>query len=264
MMSRLLGCVLLLAAASATAQSPAQVHVTVEGAVHRPATFTLSGDARLSDPILAAMPTSEAYTTGAALFRRQAIAPQTRLRAGLEHSLQALRTAENTPPALAETATRLEAWLTTLPVTGRIPTQLDGRRLEVAPEANLPVRDGDHLVYPLRPDTVSVVGAVETPCRLPHMALREAADYLRECPTQGADADVLYVIQPDGQVAQIGIAAWNRSPAQALAPGAVLYVPLPERALRRIDPDFNREFAQFLATQPIAPPALPRVQDAAR
>ncbi|ASR42829.1 hypothetical protein BEN78_04965 [Xanthomonas citri pv. mangiferaeindicae] len=264
-MSRFLGCALLLAAASAAAQSPAQVHVSVEGAVRRPATYALSGDARLSDPILAAMPTSEAYTTGAALLRRQAIAPQTRLRAGLEHSLQALRTAENTPPAVAETAARLEAWLTTMPVTGRIPTtQLDGRRLEAAAEANLPVRDGDRLVYPLRPDTISVVGAVEAPCRLPHVALREAADYLRQCPPQGADADLLYVIQPDGHVAQIGIAAWNRSPAQALAPGAVLYVPLPERALRRIDPDFNREFAQFLATQPIALPGSPRVQDTAR
>ncbi|MEN4904773.1 capsule biosynthesis GfcC family protein [Luteimonas sp. TWI1416] len=263
-MSRFLGCALLLAAASAAAQSPAQVHVTVEGAVLRPSTFALSEDARLSDPILAAMPTSEAYTTGAALLRRQAVVPQTRLRAGLEHSLQAIQTAEDTPLAVAETAARMEAWLTTLPVTGRIPTQLDGRRLEVDPGANLPVRDGDRLVYPLRPDTIAVVGAVEAPCRLPHVALREAAKYLRQCPTLGADPDLLYVVQPDGSVAQLGIAPWNRSPAQTLAPGAVLYAPLPERTLRRIDPDFNREFAQFLATQPIALPVSPRVQDAAR
>jgi len=99
---------------------------------------------------------------------------------------------------------------------------------------------------------VRVVGAVQKPCELPHVALQDAREYVRACATQMADRDVLYVIQPDGQVSELGIALWNESPPMVLAPGAIVYVPLDRRLVAgAADSVFNRELADFIATQPL-------------
>ncbi|MCD9028702.1 capsule biosynthesis GfcC family protein [Luteimonas sp. BDR2-5] len=254
-MTRLLAIATLLAACTlATAQAQAPARVSVEGAVHTADTFTVPPGGRLSAAALAAAPTPEAYPTGAMLLRRQALQPQVRLKAGLAHDLAELQR-DTDDPALRAIAADLAAWLVTAPVTGRVRTELEPRRLEFMPEADFPAADGDRIVYPLRPATIRIVGAVVTPCELPHAPMRDARDYLARCPTRAADRDWLYIVQPDGEVHRLGIASWNRSPPQALAPGAVLYVPLPERALRKLDGDFNAEFAAFLATQPPSPPA---------
>ncbi|MEN5118119.1 capsule biosynthesis GfcC family protein [Luteimonas sp. TWI662] len=242
----------LLAASVAQADS-GTLQVRVEGAVQRPAEYQVPTGTRLADVLLAAMPTEAAYTSGAALLRPSALDAQTRLKAGVLHDLQAVQAAADVPPSTAATAARLEAELIALPVTGRLNNELDARVAEVRPEANLVLQPGDRITYPTRPADVRVTGAVVVPCTLPHAPLRDAVDYLRDCPTAGADRDLLFAVQPDGTVQMLGIAAWNRSPKQALAPGATLYVPLPERDLRRAGaPDLNREFASFLATQPIA------------
>jgi len=247
-MRRLAMAALLLATVFGIAQ--AQVRVTVEGAVRTENTFTVPPGGRLSAAVLAAAPTPEAYPTGAVLLRRQAIQPQIRLKAGLAHDLEALQRSTD-DPTLHAVAADLAGWLATAPVTGRVRTRLEPRRLEFTPEADFPAADDDRIVYPTRPTTIRIVGAVATPCELPHVALRDARDYIADCATRAADRDWLYVVQPDGEVLRLGIASWNRSPPRALAPGAMLYVPLPERALRSLDDDFNAEFAAFLATQPL-------------
>ena len=252
-MKRLPLCLALLAASVAQAES-GTLQVRVDGAVQQPAEYQVPTGTRLADVLLAAMPTEAAYTTAAALLRPSEREAQTRLKAGVLHDLQAVQAAANVQPSTATTAARLEAELAELPVTGRVRNALDARVVEVRPEANLVVQPGDRITYPTRPADVRVTGAVVASCTLPHVPLRDAVDYLRDCPTAGADRDLLFAVQPDGTVQILGIAAWNRSPRQALAPGATLYVPLPERDLRRAGAqDLNRELAAFLATQPILP-----------
>jgi len=95
-----------------------------------------------------------------------------------------------------------------------------------------------------------VMGALQRNCVLPQQPLIDVTHYLRSCPSDSsADPDVVYVIQPDGVVQVIGIALWNRSDAQPVAPGGTIYVPLAQRMLKDIDPDFNAQFASFIATQ---------------
>ncbi|PJJ96591.1 hypothetical protein CO641_12020 [Lysobacteraceae bacterium NML91-0213] len=243
---------LLLAACTAigAAHAQAMLQVRVEGAVRTAGTFEVPAGSRLAEVALAAMPTREAWPTGASLLRQAAAREQLRLKAALLHDVGVLRQAEDTDTRAVAAA--LERELQAMPVTGRMPVQLEPRRLEMLPDANTPVADGDRLVYPRRPTTVRITGAVVEPCVVGHAPLRDAAAYLESCATRGADPDWLHVIQPDGSHRRIGIAPWNRSPAQALAPGAVLYVPLPPRALRTLEGDFNAEFAAFLATQPVA------------
>lgn len=228
--------------------SPAQ-QVQVEGEVRQPGAHAIAPGARFVDVIVAAGPTEQAYPLGAAVLRPAATSAQQRMKAGLQYDLEALSAAD-LPPAVAAQVPRFAAWLDSLPVTGRVRVDLEPRRMEVDRGSNRLAAEGDRFVYPRRPDTIRVAGAVAAPCELPHAPLRDAADYLRECPAAaGADRETLYVIQPDGEVQRLGIAAWNRSAAQALAPGAVVYVPLDERAVRDVAPEFNAGMAAFLATQ---------------
>ncbi|WP_024868964.1 capsule biosynthesis GfcC family protein [Pseudoxanthomonas suwonensis] len=221
----------------------------VEGAVRQPGAIALGADARFLDVLLVAGPTEEAYPLGGAVLRPSELAAQQRLKAGLEYDLEALA-ATRLPTGIATQVPRLQAWLKTLPVTGRIRADMDPRRLELDRSSNRPAADGDRFVYPRRPRTIRVVGSVAVPCELAHTPLREAAGYLRDCTiAAGADRDWVYAIQPDGEVQRLGIAPWNRSNGQALAPGALVYVPLDERALREVAPDFNADMAAFLATQ---------------
>lgn len=257
----LLAAACLLAAPAALAQAmtslPSQA-VVVEGAVERPGTREYPADTRLSKAVLAARPRIDAYPLGAALLRRSAVTAQTRDKAGLLFDLDTLADQPDLPDDLAGTLGRLRVWLAALPVTGRVRATLEPGVLDALAHQNGRLEDGDRFIYPLRPATVRVLGAVAQPCELPHVPLRDAADYLRDCPLANADRDWLFVIQPDGYVERIGVAAWNRSPYSTLAPGAVLYAPLPERAVRGQNPNFNHELARFIATQHLpAPEILP-------
>ncbi|TDK30886.1 capsule biosynthesis GfcC family protein [Luteimonas terrae] len=233
--------------ATATCAHAQALRVQIEGAVRTPGIQTHAVGARLADAVIAAMPTDDAYASGAVLTRRSAQQAQIRLKAGLLHDLGVL--AASADPALSAQADALASQVYALPVTGRVVTELSPRRLEMSPAANLPLVDGDHVYFPRRPTQVRIVGAVVAPCVVPHAPLDDALAYLSHCPVQGADRDWLFVVQPDGAVQKIGIALWNRSEPQALAPGATLYVPLPARQLRGLSGQFNAEFAAFLATQ---------------
>ncbi|WP_242113086.1 capsule biosynthesis GfcC family protein [Luteimonas aquatica] len=241
-------------ALSSAGTALSQVRVMAEGEVDAPGEHLLENRARLDDAALAAKARPHAYLAGAAWLRPALIPQQTRLKAGLLFDLELLARLAGGQgnDRLVALATGLAAQLRAMPVTGRQVALLDGRVLEVAAAANLPVADGDRLVYPARPRTVRVVGAVERECALPHVALRDARLYLPDCAlAPDADVDTIQVIQPDGRVFEQGIALWNRGPPVPLAPGAVLYVPLRARLIDPVDPVFNREMAEFLATQPL-------------
>ena len=116
---------------------------------------------------------------------------------------------------------------------------------------------GDQLFYPQRPDTIRVVGAVQSACTLPLQPLQDAYNYLVQCRTaRGADRDWVYVIQPDGHIFHQGVALWNRSTPLSLAPGALIYVPLSTRIVSTVDDTLNRDMADFLASQILPGPRV--------
>jgi hypothetical protein len=181
---------------------------------------------------------------------------QKRLKTGLTYELGLIdkKAMADGKESLATLARRMRDLVSEMPVTGRkIVRTLEPHALQTSAPDNVPVTEGDRLIYPSRPQTITVMGAVEQVCDLPHEGLKDARDYLGQCVASPfADQDVVFVIEPDGEVFQQGVALWNRSPVMPVAPGAVLYVPLGWRATARAaDERFNRDMADFIATQPL-------------
>ncbi|MNE26411.1 hypothetical protein D3C80_1197740 [compost metagenome] len=156
-------------------------------------------------------------------------------------------------PSRAALAARLHETVRLLPVTGRKVTVLDPVAIETAFARNYPVADGDQFIYPQRPSTVEVVGAVAQPCVLPFVEMQQARDYLQACtPLADAEADFLWLIQPNGQVRRVDIAAWNREDGVIAAAGSKILVPIKNDDLDPPTPDLNQQLAEFIATQPLA------------
>ena len=262
-MRRLLcaGCLLISLCASQLAQ--AQVTVTITGTVAQPGTYALAGKPRLADATKTAQIDPEAYALGASWSQHSLVLSQRRERAGLLYELEVIRqqAVAADDDAMAAASRSLRDWLQRLPLTGRrLVHTLDPAQLVVSDADNFPLEDGDLLNYPKRPAGVRVVGAVAHACILPQIGLKAARDYLAECaPSSAADKELLYVIQPDGQVSELGIALWNRSPPMVLAPGAIIYVPLDRHVISPVaDEVFNHELADFLATQPVSDAEVPK------
>ncbi len=249
------GLVLALLALPALAGSRT-LNVRVEGRVAHPGAQTLPAGARLADAVLPADMLPDAYPLGAAWLRNALRAQQTRDKAGLLYEAGVLHGQARLDgnAELAQLAARLQTAWRAMPVTGRqVQALLDPRPLEIS-DRNRLLADGDRVVYPARPSTVRVVGAVARPCTLSFTPLASGRDYLSQCPrAAAADPDWVVLIQPDGRLQRRGIAAWNRQPAQPLTPGAMVYVPLKPAALpESIREDFNTDAVHFLATQVLA------------
>ncbi|HEL4844258.1 MULTISPECIES: capsule biosynthesis GfcC family protein [Stenotrophomonas] len=241
----------IIAALFATSSAQA-TPVRFEGASEASGMRDLPANARLADALLQARPRPDAYLLGTSFERPQAMEEQVRLRAGLQYGAEQL--ADSSDAETSALAQTLMDWLAAHPATGRKPIAGTARLIQVQPANNPVLAAGDTLRLPLQPRTITVMGAVGQACVLRHAPQRDARDYLRDCnPSRLADRNDIYVIQPDGRVQQLGIALWNRADPQAIAAGGTLFVPLRAQLIKRIDPLFNRDFAAFIATQPVSP-----------
>ena len=165
--SKTLSACLLLASSALS-----QAAVTVTGDVLSAGSFTIEPGAHVFDVVSQARPNADSYWLAAAWLHQPLLEQQTRLKAGVLFDLKMLQRGalleENT--SLAALAARLFEEVRRLPVTGRKVAVLDPVALEVGFARNYPLNDGDQLIYPLRPTTVTVLGAVEKPCKLPYRA----------------------------------------------------------------------------------------------
>ena len=253
-LKKLSACLLLsLSILSATTES--QAAITVSGDVLKPGTLGFTPGIRLLDAINQAQPDPESYWLAAAWLHTPLVEQQTRLKVGVLFDLNMLQRGAllNNNEALAALAARLLDQISRLPVTGRKVAVLDPVALEVGFARNYALSDGDKLIYPMRTDTVTVLGAVQQPCTLPYHAQQEARDYLDNCQRlPEAEADFLWLINPDGRYQRVAIAAWNRQDGVHAVAGSTILVPVRNDNADLPTPDLNEQLAQFLATQPLA------------
>lgn len=241
---------LCFAIATGLAQNALAQTISIDGAVLKPGTYQWHADARLRDATVAGQVRADAWPLGAALLRQGALEQQQRLKAGVLFDLRAnrihARATHNN--ALLELVDRLNAQVASMPVTGRVPAQLNPFQLLIL-ENNSLLQPGDRLLYPLRPTQIRIMGAVADDCTLTFDPALELGDYLDQCPPHAAtDRNHVLIIQPDGRIQQAGIALWNEQQPN-IAVGAVIYRPVNPTLLSPEAPDLNREMAALLATQ---------------
>jgi hypothetical protein len=229
-----------------------QAAVTVSGDVANPGPVELPAGGRLLDVISVAVPNAEGYWLAGVLLRQSLLEEQARLKAGVLFDLDVLQRMALLfdKPSRAALALRLSEQVRQMPVTGRQIANLDPVALEVGFARNIRLDDGDRLIYPKRVDEVEVLGAVAQTCHLPYQPLLEAREYLQGCmPLDDAEADYLWLIQPDGGVRRVGIAHWNRQSGHFPVAGSKILVPVKNDDLDPPLPELNQQLAEFIATQ---------------
>jgi len=229
-----------------------QAAVTVSGDVANPGPIPLPPGGRLLDVISEAVPNAEGYWLAAGLLRQSLIEQQTRLKVGVLFDLEVLQRMAVLfdKPSRVALAQRIAEDVRQMPVTGRQIADLDPVAVEVGFARNIRLEEGDRLIYPKRVDEVQVLGAVAAPCQLPYQPLQEAREYLQGCSIlDDADADYLWLIQPNGVSRRVGIAHWNRESGQFPVAGSKILVPLKNDDLDPPLPELNQQLAEFIATQ---------------
>lgn len=229
-----------------------QAAVTVSGDVANPGPVELPAGGRLLDVISVAVPNAEGYWLAAALLRQSLLEEQSRLKVGVLFDLEVLQRMALLfdRPSRAALARRVAEQVRQMPVTGRQIADLDPVALEVGFARNIRLDEGDRLIYPQRVDEVQVLGAVAEPCHVPYQPLREAREYLQSCSIlSDAEADYLWLIQPNGASQRVGIAHWNRESGHFPVAGSRILVPLKNDDLDPPLPELNQQLAEFIATQ---------------
>lgn len=244
-----------LSALLLSSQVLADGSVEVRGDAAKAGKIGITASSRLSDVFRTAQVNAEGYWLAAAWLQPSLRQPQKRLKAGILFDLSLLQQKAllDDQPELASLASRLHTQVAGMPVSGRRINLLDPVALEVDPAQNRLASDGDSFIFPPRPNSVRVMGAVAADCNLAFVPLQQARDYLQQCPQRAeADPDYLYLIQPDGQVSRLGIALWNHQEGLPVAPGATILVPLKAPSADSTFPQLNSEMAAFIATQPLS------------
>lgn len=229
-----------------------QAAVTVTGDVANPGPVELPKGGRLLDVINEAVPNAEGYWLAGVLLRQSLLEEQARLKAGVLFDLDVLQRMALLfdMPSRVALAQRLTEQVRQMPVTGRQIADLDPVAVEVGFARNIRLDDGDRLIYPKRIDEVEVLGAVAAPCHLPYQPLQEAREYLQGCSIlSDAEADYLWLIQPNGVSRRVGIAHWNRESGHMPVAGSKILVPVKNDDLDPPLPELNQQLAELIATQ---------------
>ena len=229
-----------------------QAAVTVTGDVANPGPVELPAGGRLLDVINEAVPNAEGYWLAGVLLRQSLLEEQTRLKAGVLFDLDVLQRMALLfdMPSRVALAQRLTEQVRQMPVTGRQIADLDPVAVEVGFARNIRLDDGDRLIYPKRIDEVEVLGAVAEPCHLPYQPLQEAREYLQGCSIlSDAEADYLWLIQPNGVSRRVGIAHWNRESGHMPVAGSKILVPVKNDDRDPPLPELNQQLAELIATQ---------------
>jgi protein involved in polysaccharide export with SLBB domain len=123
----------------------------------------------------------------------------------------------------------LLAKLRQVKATGRIVLEMPRDKSQVKDIPDFVLEDGDRLLVPAAPSTISVVGAVYNQNAFLHRPGQKMSDYLTRAggPTKEADAGSIYVVKADGTVVSRRQSTWLISgfESDALMPGDTIVVP---------------------------------------
>ena len=113
--------------------------------------------------------------------------------------------------------------------TGRIVLEMPRDQTQVKDIPDFVLEDGDRLLVPAAPSTISVVGAVYNQNAFLHRPGMKLSDYLSRAggPTKEADSGAIYLVKADGTVVSRRQSNWLMSgfESDSLMPGDTIVVP---------------------------------------
>jgi protein involved in polysaccharide export with SLBB domain len=241
--------------------------VAVRGEVQHPASYGIEPGERLSSVLKRCGGfTEQAYPYGAVLIRREVrdleMTSHIELVNRIKKEAGYLKTLPDTDAdqknakltAITQVETTLQQLEATPPI-GRVVIHLpkDMKSLDTLTNtsADVPLRDGDELVIPKKPNYILVNGQVFNPTAVSYLPGRSAKWYLSQSGglTQVADKKAVFVVRADGSVlsAKNNSGFWSGDPMSAvLKPGDSVIVP--EKAPKI----GTRNWAMFLQAAQVA------------
>jgi polysaccharide biosynthesis/export protein len=212
-------------------------YVTLRGELKRPGRYGITHGEKLRSVIARAGGlTPEAYPYGA-VFQRVSVQAAERaayaraaaeLRSAVPLALARSGSSSNTSdPATAISA--VQAMMTAIentPAVGRVVIEADPVVLQVRPEADFFLENGDTLTIPKRPAHVSVAGEVLLPTAMQFVSGAQAMDYIRSAGGASPQADLgrAFILLPNG-VAERVQTGFLGSRNASVPPGSTIIVP---------------------------------------
>lgn len=142
-----------------------------------------------------------------------------------QHILQQLNTwQQQAKGPLAATLRSVKAQLASFTVVGRLSVNLDPDVVRTQPQANVRLQGEYQLYLTTRPDTVTLLGAIDSPGEQRWLPATSVRDYFKgQLFLAGADTSHVTVISPSGEQNVAPIALWNDLHREA-EPGSVIWV----------------------------------------
>jgi hypothetical protein len=163
------------------------------------------------------------YWPASTLYRLNSSGPQQQRQAVIQQLEALQRKAE---PALQQEFAALQSQISSWQLAERILISVDYDLARAQPPFNPQFEPGAYkLQLVARPEQVQFWGAVVRPIAVAHSGVTAIASYLPAVERSAfADKSVVYVIQPDGSITEVGVAGWNHQHIEAM-PGAQVFIP---------------------------------------
>ncbi len=134
-------------------------------------------------------------------------------------------------------------------VNDRMVTPVHPDRIYAKASENFLLQDGDRLILPARPKTITITGFVERQ-QLPYQPQSDVRDYLAQVSRfQLADNSEVWLIHPDTRAELLPIAYWNKQNPQYLAPGSIIFVPAKQQLFSEQYQQINQLYLELLQNQ---------------
>ena len=148
--------------------------------------------------------------------------------------------------------------ITSLRPSGRVVLpNTNPRYLEASPKLNPVLENTDRVIVPELPNTITVIRSNASLCKIRYRPNIEARFYIQGCKLKGKNeernADWAWIIEPDGSVHKVSLAAWNSAKQDLPAPGSWIWAP-PHWSIwsGKDGQAFSNEFAKMLSMQGVS------------
>lgn len=163
------------------------------------------------------------YWPASKLYQLNSIGPEQQRQVVIQQ-LDALQ--QKAEPALQRQFAALQSQILSWQLAERILISIDYDLARAKAPFNPRFEPGTYkLQLDARPEQVSFWGAVNRPLAIAHSGATAIAGYLPAVERSVyADKSVVYIIQPDGSITEVGVAGWNLQHIEAM-PGAQVFIP---------------------------------------